>query len=75
MLKRPKLPDSFQGRIFKDGVRGEGGRMCDLSWTFFRLVGGEVTGEGNLDLLVPTSLWFMCLWSACSHHHPPGQWS
>lgn len=43
-----------------------------LSW----LVGGEVTGilTGILTmrLLVPISLESLCLWSAYSHHPPPG---
>ena len=44
MLKRPELPDGFQARIFKD-VLGERVVGCLISsWTFFWLVGGEVTG-------------------------------
>ena len=27
MLKRPELPDGFQGRVFKDSVRREGHRI------------------------------------------------
>ena len=27
MLKRPELPDGFQGRVFKDSVRREGHRV------------------------------------------------
>ena len=46
MLRRP-----FQGRVFKGKTRGEGCRMRDQLWTFFWLVGGEVTGWcfGNLN--------------------------
>ena len=29
MLKRPKLLDVFQARVFKLGVRVKGHRMCD----------------------------------------------
>lgn len=39
-----------------------------LSW----LVGGEVTGILTMSLLVPISLESLCLWSAYSHHPPPG---
>ena len=27
VLRRPKLPDGFQARVFKDSVRGEGRRV------------------------------------------------
>ena len=49
------------------------GGCVSNSWTFFRLVGGEVTGWcfRNLSLLLPTTLGSVCLWSACSHHPPP----
>ena len=44
-LKRPELPDGFQGEVFKDRVR-EGSLGCVISvWTFFSLAGGEVTGN------------------------------
>ena len=68
MFNRPELPDSFQGRLFKGNIWGEG---CS-SWTFFRLVGAEVTGWcfGNLNhqSLVPTSLGSTCWLSSYSHH-------
>ena len=41
LLKRPKLPDGFQGRIFKVSTRSESHRLISL-WTFFRLVGGAI---------------------------------
>ena len=40
MLKRPKYPDGFQGRVFKGSIYGAG---CS-SGTFFWLIGDEVTG-------------------------------
>ena len=42
-LKRPKLPDGFQGRVFKDKVRERVAGCLISSWTFFFLVSGEVT--------------------------------
>ena len=29
VLERPKLPEGFQGKIYKDKVREEGCRVCD----------------------------------------------
>ena len=29
MLKRPKLPDGFQGKVFKDRVRERRRGLCD----------------------------------------------
>ena len=44
-LKRPELPDGFQGEVFKDRVReGSLGYVISV-WTFFSLAGGEVTGN------------------------------
>ena len=30
ILKRPELPDGFQGRVFKGNIWGEGRRVCDF---------------------------------------------
>ena len=46
MLKRPRLPDGFQGRTFKGNICGEG---CSV-WTFLWLVDGQVTGWCFWDL-------------------------
>ena len=35
MLKRPELPDGFQGRVFKDRVRESVVGCAISSWTFF----------------------------------------
>ena len=43
MLKRPKVPNGFQGSVFKDSVKGEGWRVPDQLMDFFLLVGSEVT--------------------------------
>ena len=51
MLKRPELPDGFQGSVFKGKVR-ERVVGCGISSCMsFRLVGGEVAGQylGNLN--------------------------
>ena len=72
MLKRPKLPDGFQRRVFKGNILGEG---CSLWSLFWLVVGGGVLRILIIKLLVPTSLGSMCLWSACSHHFLPGWWS
>ena len=40
MCRRPRLPDGFQGRVFKGKIWGEGDREVLL----FRLVDGEITG-------------------------------
>ena len=73
MLKRPKLKDGFQERVFKGKIWDEGYRVCD-----FLLVDWWVRGWyfWSLDqLLVPTSLGSRSLWSACSHHLPPHEGS
>ena len=60
MFQRPKLPVGFQGRVFKGEVRERATGCLISSWTFFWLVGGEVTG------------WYF--WS--QHHQPSGSnWS
>ena len=62
MLKRPKLPDSFGGRVFKDKIWGEGCRVCD-----FLLIGwwwGNRVMFQEYQPLVPTSLGSTCLWSS-----------
>ena len=43
VLKRPELPTGFQGKVLKDGVREEVAVYVISFWTFFWLVGGEVT--------------------------------
>ena len=35
MLKRPELPDGFQGKVFKDSVKERGVGCVISSWTFF----------------------------------------
>ena len=47
VLKRPKFPDGFQGRVFIGKIWGEGCRVCNLP----QIVGSEVTGwySRNLD--------------------------
>ena len=42
MLKRPELPEGFQGKVFKDRVKERVVGYVISSWTFFLLVGGEV---------------------------------
>ena len=45
VLKRPELPEGFQGKVFKDRVKERGCGVCVISswtWTFFWLVRGEV---------------------------------
>lgn len=73
VLQRCELPDDFQGRIFKGNIWVRAAE----SMTFFWLVGVEITGwyfGGILSIahLVPPSLESTFLWSACSHHLPPG---
>ena len=41
---RLKRPVGFQGKVFKDEVREKVLGCVISSWTFFRLVGGEVIG-------------------------------
>ena len=41
VLRRPKHSNGFQGRVLKGNIWG---KDCS-SWTFFWLVGGEVTGR------------------------------
>ena len=65
MLKRLELPDGFQSGVLKTtlGMRVTG---CAInSWTFFWLVGGEITGwcTGNLNHQSPGSSqsgWGLC---------------
>ena len=45
MLKRPRLPKVFQGKVFKDKVRERAVRRVVSFWTFFWLAGGEVIGS------------------------------
>ena len=71
MLKRPKLPNDFEGRVFKDSVRERVTGYVISLYSILWLVDGEVTcwcfGESHS----PT-LWFQptmrypCWWSACS---------
>ena len=69
--KRPELPIGFQAKVCKDCVRVS-------SWTFFWLVGGEVTGcccLGNVSRQLSGSnqSGSTCLlWSISSHHPLPG---
>ena len=62
MLKRPELPDGFQGKVFRDRVR-ERVAGCVISLcTLFCLLDGGV----NIINLVPPGLGSMWLWAACS---------
>ena len=45
VLKRPELPDGFQGKVFRDRVRERVAGCATSLWTFFWLVGGEVDGS------------------------------
>ena len=66
VLKRPKLPDSFQGGVFKGNIWGEGCRVCD-----FLLIGWW--GGNRVVFLGSQSLtWLPPVWGLCSCHPPPG---
>ena len=60
----------FQGRVLKGNIWSR--RCKDV--TFFWLADGEVTGRRlqSPNLLVPTCLGSVYLWSACTHCSPPG---
>ena len=45
VLRRPELSNGFQGKVFKDRMRGRVAGCMISSWTFFWLVGGEVMGS------------------------------
>ena len=66
--KDPNSPMASRQGFLKTGLGKRVGGCMISSWSFFWLVGGEVTGWcfRNLSLLVPTSLVSVCLWSACS---------
>ena len=66
MLKRPEIPDGFQGRGFKGSVREGGCRVCDqlVHNPRIRWHQGEVSSIVNL--LVSTGLGSVCLQSAVS---------
>ena len=50
VLKRPNLPEDFQGKVYKTRW-GKGVMGCvTISWTFFWLVGGEVLGSQHHQL-------------------------
>ena len=72
MLERPELPDGFQGIVFKGNVWGRAAGCMTVFW----LVGGEVTGWCFQNLShrpsVSSQSGVSCLWSACTHHPPPG---
>lgn len=45
LLKRPKLPDGFQGKVFNARVRERVAGYVISSWTFLLLVGSVVIGS------------------------------
>ena len=69
MLKRPELPNGFQGRVLKDSLRGQvSGYTISLD-TVLSLVDGEITGWyfGNLNNHTSGSIqWYV--WAAASYH-------
>ena len=66
MLKTPELPDGFQGRGFKGGVREEAAGYVINSCTILRLVGTKVKISSIINLLVSTGLRSTFSWSAVS---------
>ena len=63
ILKRPKLPDGFQGKGFQGSVR-EGAAVCELSLLLALGLIGSSEVSSIIILLVSTSLGSLCLWSA-----------
>ena len=61
ILKRPKFPKGFQGRVFKDRVKKRASGYVISSWTFFWLVGDESASS---------TFWFQTVWVlyACGQH-------
>lgn len=59
ILKRPKFPDEFQQRIFKESVRERVMEYMTSSCIILRLVDGEVTGWDfrNLNYQFSSSNW------------------
>ena len=66
MLKRPKLPDGFQGKVFNARVRERVEGCVISSWTFLLLVGSVVTGSQHCQ---PSgSIQPVCGLRACGQH-------
>ena len=73
MRKRPGLLNGFQGKVLKATfrVRVAACGLCP-DWLVVRQQ-GDVSRILTINLLDPSRLGSMCLWSACSHHTPPEQ--
>ena len=54
MLKRPTLPEGFQGKVFKDSVRvgsyGVGGQLMDILLVSGEVIGGQENTPGPAGL-------------------------
>ena len=68
MPQRHKLPDGFQGRVFKGNINGVGCRVPDKTLNLFSdwLLAERDTWINIINLVVPTSLRFMYLWLTVS---------
>ena len=66
-IRKMKLPDSFQGEVFKGNIWGEGCRVHDFLligwWWGYRVVFQESQSS---------TFWFQPVWGLCSDHPPPG---
>lgn len=72
VLKRPELPEGFQGDIFIGNIWGEGCRVCDfllIGWWWDKWV---VVQESQSSAFWFWPVWHLelVLWS----YHPPPQW-
>lgn len=70
VLKRPELPEGFQGKVFKGRLRGV--RGVTSSWTLCWLAGGEGAGVSVHNLLAPAGLGSACWWAARGQRLLPG---
>ena len=65
MLKRPKVPDRLQGRVFTDKTWGEGSRASDLPLTGWCWSNRVPFQESQL-----SAFWFQRAWGPCASIQP-----